>query len=139
MGVFVKGQKSPDGDGGESRARRGEGGTENKGGVLPLLPRPEHQGSDGGEDHRRGDAAGGGGKAAGEDPQPALLRHSLLNPFGQTRAKARQGYAGTRTPPFRNGRIHTDGLQKHAGHYIPRQDTGGGKLGFVDENLSDDT
>ena len=104
---------------------------------APFFSRLENQRHKDAEYHSRRDAAGGGGEAAGKDPQPALFRHGLGHALCQSMAEARQGYGGTGTAPVGNGLVYAQGAEDHAHHYVARQNAGGGELGFVDQDLAD--
>ena len=54
----------------------------------------EENGCQHGKDHRCGDAAGGGGKATGEDAQRSLFRHGLSHALGETVSEAGEGDSG---------------------------------------------
>ena len=52
-------------------------------------------------------------------------------------AEARQRHRGPRAAPLGQGLVKPQGAEENSRHHVARQDAGGGKLGFVNENLPD--
>lgn len=89
-------------------------------------------------EHRSRDAAGGGGQAARENAEKAFFVHGLFNALGDEISESRQRDGSARARKFDERLIDAHGTQRDAYDHIADEDTRGGELRFVDEDLADE-
>lgn len=86
-----------------------------------------------------GDASGGGFQPSGEYAEKTILLYRLLDALGKGVAEACQGDGSASPGKFRKGLIYPHRAQKHADDHVAHQNPRRSQLGFVNENLTDET
>ena len=105
-------------------------------GFSGFIPGLENDRTEIAENHCCRHAACRSRKAAGKNPNPAVLVDGFLDTLRQIIAKAGEGNGCARSTPFPDGGIKAQSAQNYTGHHIAHQNFCRSQLGFVDQNLS---
>mgnify|MGYP001625281272 CR=1 FL=1 len=98
----------------------------------------EEEGYDAAEKDGGSDTARGSCDPTGEGAQQAIFSDRLFYPFGEQLTEAGEWNGGAGAAEVDDVLVDAQTAQYHPGDHIEHQDLGGGQLGPVDEDLSDE-
>ena len=106
---------------------------------LAFILRLKNQaGKESGSDRSR-DAAGAGFQTARENSEEAILLHRFFDTLGQIIAETSQWNGCAGPGKFNQRLVNTDSAKKYSDNHIADENSGGCQLGFINQNLADQT